>query len=117
MFMHFGAYSQLEGVYTRPDGTTCRNAEWIKRACDIPMAQYEQFAAQFNPASFNATQIVNLAKVAGQRYIVQTAKHHEGYAMWPTKANTWNLRDHSSFSKERDILAEMKAAADTAGIK
>ncbi len=60
---------------------------------------------------------MNLAKAAGQRYIVQTAKHHEGYAMWPTKANTWNLRDHSSFSKERDILAEMKAAADTAGIK
>ena len=117
MFIHFGTYSQLEGVYTRSDGTVCRSAEWIKRNCNIPMTQYEQFAAQFNPASFNATQIVNLAKVAGQRYIVQTAKHHEGYAMWPTKANTWNLRDHSSFSKERDILAEMKAAADTAGIK
>jgi alpha-L-fucosidase len=117
MFIHFGAYSQLEGVYTRPDGTVCRNAEWIKRQCDIPMAQYEQIAAQFNPASFNATTIVNLAKAAGQRYIVQTAKHHEGYAMWPTKVNTWNLRDHSSFSKSRDILAEMKAAADAAGIR
>ncbi|TMM33729.1 MAG: alpha-L-fucosidase [Actinobacteria bacterium] len=117
MFIHFGAYSQLGGVYTRSDGTVCRSAEWIKRQCDIPMAQYEQFAAQFNPASFNATAIVNLAKAAGQRYIVQTAKHHEGYAMWPTKVNTWNLRDHSSFSKSRDILAEMKAAADAAGIK
>ena len=78
MFIHFGAYSQLEGVYPKPDGTTCRSAEWIKRDCSIPMAQYEQFAAQFNPASFDATAIVNLAKAAGQKYIVQTAKHHEG---------------------------------------
>src|SRR5690242_18319995 len=34
MFIHFGAYSQLEGVYKRSDGTTCRNAEWIKRNCN-----------------------------------------------------------------------------------
>src|SRR5689334_905288 len=39
MFIHFGAYSQLEGEYTRPDGTVCRNAEWIKRTCKIPMAE------------------------------------------------------------------------------
>jgi alpha-L-fucosidase len=117
MFIHFGAYSQLEGVYKRSDGTTCRSAEWIKRNCNIPMSEYEKIAAKFNPASFNADAIVALAKAAGQKYIVQTAKHHEGYAMWPTKVNTWNLRDHSSFSKSRDILAEMKTAADKAGIR
>ncbi|WP_374118228.1 alpha-L-fucosidase [Streptomyces sp. RKAG337] len=117
MFIHYGAYSQLQGTYTRPDGSVCRNAEWIERDCAIPKAQYEDIAAQFNPASFDANAIVKLAKDAGQRYIVQTAKHHEGYAMWPTKVNTWNLRDHSSFSKSRDILAEMKAAADSQGIK
>jgi alpha-L-fucosidase len=117
MFIHFGAYSQLEGEYTRPDGTVCRSAEWIRRDCNIPMSEYEQIAAKFNPASFNADAIVKLAKDAGQKYIVQTAKHHEGYAMWPTKVNTWNLRDHSSFDKSRDILAEMKAAADRQGIR
>jgi alpha-L-fucosidase len=117
MFIHFGAYSQLEGEYTRPDGTLCRNAEWIKRQCDIPMAEYEKIAGRFNPSSFNADATVSLAKAAGQKYIVQTAKHHEGYAMWPTKVNTWNLRDHSSFDKSRDILAEMKAAADRQGIR
>jgi alpha-L-fucosidase len=117
MFIHFGAYSQLEGVYRRPDGTTCRGAEWIKRSCTIPMAEYEKIAATFNPSGFNADAVVSLAKAAGQRYIVQTAKHHEGYAMWPTKVNTWNLRDHSSFSKSRDILAEMKAAADRQGVR
>lgn len=117
MFIHFGAYSQLEGEYTRPDGTVCRDAEWIKRNCQISTSDYEDMAQGFNPASFDAKAVVKAAKDAGQRYIVITSKHHDGYAMWPTKQNTWNLRDHSSFDKQRDILAELKTAADQAGIK
>ncbi|MEU6994525.1 alpha-L-fucosidase [Streptomyces sp. NPDC046465] len=117
MFIHFGAYSNLEGEYKRPDGSVCRDAEWIKRQCDIPMAAYEKQAQNFNPADFDAKAVVKAAKDAGMRYIVITSKHHEGYAMWPTKVNDWNLRDHSSFDKNRDILAELKKAADDAGIK
>ncbi|MGW7754623.1 alpha-L-fucosidase [Streptomyces violaceusniger] len=117
MFIHFGAYSQLEGEYQRADGTVCRDAEWIKRSCQIPMSEYEDAAQDFNPASFDAKAVVKAAKDAGQRYIVITSKHHDGYAMWPTKQNTWNLRDHSSFDQRRDILAELKSAADAAGIK
>ncbi|MFC0438146.1 alpha-L-fucosidase [Kutzneria buriramensis] len=116
MFIHFGDYSNWQGVYQKPDGTTCQSAEWILQNCQIPMKEYEAKAATFNPAAFDATKIVNLAEAAGQRYIVITAKHHDGYAMWPTKVNTWNLRDHSAFDKHRDILAELKAAADKAGI-
>ncbi|MFI9256275.1 alpha-L-fucosidase [Streptomyces sioyaensis] len=116
LFLHFGAYSNLEGEYTRPDGTVCRNAEWIKRECRIPDEAYERQAATFNPSAFDAEAIVRAAKDAGQRYIVITAKHHDGYAMWPTKQNTWNLRDHSAFDPHRDILAELKKAADAAGI-
>ncbi|MGO4750352.1 alpha-L-fucosidase, partial [Streptomyces sp. 2MCAF27] len=117
MFIHFGAYSNLEGEYTRPDGTTCRDAEWIKRECDIPTDAYERQAAGFNPADFDAKAVVKAAKDAGMRYIVITSKHHEGYAMWPTKVNSWNLRDVSAFDKNRDIMAELKKAADDAGIK
>lgn len=117
MFIHFGAYSNLEGEYERPDGTVCRNAEWIKRECDIPNDAYEKQAATFNPAEFDAKAVVAAAKDAGMRYIVITSKHHDGYAMWPTKVNDWNLRDHSSFDKKRDILAELKKASDDAGIK
>ncbi|TJZ57016.1 alpha-L-fucosidase [Streptomyces piniterrae] len=116
MFIHFGAYSNLEGEYTAPDGTVCRNAEWIKRECRIPDDAYEKQAAAFDPADFDAEAIVRAAEDAGQRYIVITSKHHDGYAMWPTKQNEWNLRDHSSFDKRRDILAELKRAADAAGI-
>ncbi|MBO2449506.1 alpha-L-fucosidase [Actinomadura barringtoniae] len=117
MFIHFGDYSNWEGEYTRPDGTVCRDAEWIKRSCTIPMAEYEQKAATFNPRNFDANAVVAAAKSAGQKYIVITSKHHDGYAMWPTRQNAWNLRDHSSFDKNRDILAELKKAADAAGIK
>jgi alpha-L-fucosidase len=117
MFIHFGAYSHLEGEYTRPDGTVCRDAEWILDRCDIPMAAYEGFARQFNPSQFNGDTIATLARDAGQKYIVITSKHHDGYAMWPTKVNTWNLRDHSSFDRTRDIMAELKAAADRQGVK
>ncbi|MEU5433596.1 alpha-L-fucosidase [Streptomyces sp. NPDC020719] len=117
MFIHFGSYANWEGEYRRPDGTVCRNAEWIKRECAIPMDAYEKQAATFNPADFDAKAVAQAAKDAGMRYIVITAKHHEGYAMWPTKANSWNLHDHSAFDKNRDILAELKAATTAAGIK
>ena len=117
MFIHFGVYSHLGGEYTRPDGTVCRDAEWIKRDCGIPDAEYERIAKQFNPADFDADAIARTAKEAGQRYIVITSKHHDGYALWPTRANRWNLRDHSSFDKRRDIFAELKAATERHGIK
>ncbi|TGB10192.1 alpha-L-fucosidase [Streptomyces sp. MZ04] len=117
MFIHFGTYSNLEGEYKKADGSVCRDAEWIQRQCGIPKAEYEKQAATFNPADFDAKAVVKAAKDAGMRYIVITSKHHEGYAMWPTKVNDWNLRDHSSFDKSRDILAELKKASDDAGIK
>ncbi|WP_040405870.1 alpha-L-fucosidase [Amycolatopsis nigrescens] len=117
MFIHFGAYSQLQGRYQRPDGTTCQDAEWIQRQCRIPAAEYEKLAADFNPAGFDANAIARTAKDAGQKYLVITSKHHEGYAMWPTKVNDWNLRDHSSFDKNRDIMAELKRATDEQGVK
>lgn len=117
MFIHFGAYSNLEGAYTRPDGSVCENAEWIMRQCAIPKEAYEKQAASFDPAQFDAKAVVKAAKDAGQRYIVFTSKHHDGYTMWPTKQNRWNLRDHSSFDKRRDLLAELKKESDAAGIK
>jgi alpha-L-fucosidase len=123
MFIHFGAYSNLEGEFSRPDGTVCRNAEWIQRECQIPREDYERQAATFNPAGFDAEAIAQAAQAAqaaqdaGQKYIVITAKHHEGYAMWPTAVNDWNLRDHSAFDPNRDIMGELKQATEKRGIE
>ncbi|MET7425512.1 alpha-L-fucosidase [Dactylosporangium sp. NPDC005555] len=112
MFVHFGPYAVYKGQYG-----SCRGAEWIKRECDIPWSDYEAKAAAFNPAAFDANAIVQLAKQAGQKYIVITSKHHDGYAMWPTATNAWNLRNHSSLDPGRDLLRELKTAATAQGIK
>ena len=59
----------------------------------------------------DADAIVRLAKDAGQRYIVITAKHHDGYAMWPTRQNTWNLRDQHMFETLAAVLATIRVAS------
>ncbi|MEV6522882.1 alpha-L-fucosidase [Longispora sp. NPDC051575] len=115
MFIHFGLYSAYRGEYTRSNGTVCRDAEWIRRTCAIPWNEYEAKAATFNPTGFDANAVVSAAKNGGQKYIVITAKHHDGFAMWPTAVNDWNIHDRSPF--QRDILAELATAARAQGVK
>jgi alpha-L-fucosidase len=114
MFIHFGLYSAFRGEYPA-NGTTCRDAEWIKRNCDIPWPVYEAKASQFNPSSFDANAIVSTAKAAGQKYIVITSKHHDGFAMWPTAVNDWNIHSRTPF--QRDLLRELTDAARAQGVK
>jgi len=81
MFIHWGLYSHLAN---RINGKTYYGiAEWImhERRAGIPVAEYKQFAEQFNPTQFNALEIAQLAKDAGMKYIVITAKHHDGFAI------------------------------------
>ena len=86
MFIHFGVYAKFGGVYGN-----CRDAEWIMRNCNIPVSTYESYAAQFNPTQFNATQIVQTAKNAGYKYIIITAKHHDGFNMFCTSVTTYDI--------------------------
>src|ERR1035437_6923213 len=70
MFIHWGIYSVPAGIYK---GTEVPGiGEWIMNRGKIPMAEYQQFAAEFNPVQFNADSVVGLAKAAGMRYIVIT---------------------------------------------
>lgn len=115
MFIHFGLYSAFRGEYRRADGTVCRDAEWIKRNCAIPWPEYEAKAAQFNPTSFDAKAVVGTAKAAGQKYVVITSKHHDGFAMWPTAVNDWSITSRTPF--KRDILRELADEARAQGIK
>ncbi|WP_433019047.1 alpha-L-fucosidase [Kribbella sp. CA-294648] len=115
MFIHFGAYSQFAGSYTKQDGSTCRAAEWIQRNCNVPWPEYEAEAAKFNPSMFSAEAIVNTAKAAGQKYIIITAKHHDGFALWPTEVNDWNLYDRTAF--KRDLLGELAAETRRQGLQ
>jgi alpha-L-fucosidase len=113
MFIHYGSYSQLgqgEWAFT--------NSQWSK-------ANYQaQVTQNFNPSQFNAAQIAELAKNAGMKYLVITAKHHEGYAMWDsnvagftdtTGTKLYNLRDFNGI--QSDPLMSLKTACESRGIK
>ncbi len=103
MFIHWGLYSIPAGTW---DGKQIPDiGEWIMNDASIPVADYKALAARFNPTSFRAHDIVSLAKSAGMKYIVITAKHHDGFAMFDSKANAFNIVASTPF--KRDPLREL----------
>lgn len=80
----------------------------------IPMADYRLFARDFNPVKFDADRWVCIAKDAGMRYIIITAKHHDGFAMFHSRVSPWNIHDATPF--KRDPLAELAAACRKHGM-
>lgn len=113
MFIHWGLYSILAGRWQGQEVPGI--GEWIMNRASIPVAQYKALAAQFNPTLFSAEGIVGLAKSAGMKYIVITSKHHDGFAMFHSKANSFNIVDATPF--KRDPLAELAAECRKQGIK
>jgi len=91
------------------------DGEWIMEKAKIPVAQYKALAKQFNPTKFDADAWVALAKKAGMKYIVITAKHHDGFAMFKSEADPFNIVDATPF--KRDPLKELAAACEKQGIK
>jgi alpha-L-fucosidase len=114
MFIHWGVYAVPAGVWNGANVTNS-GAEWIMNRGRIPVADYRKFPAQFNPTNFNAEAWVKLAKQAGMKYIVITAKHHDGFAMYHSKADPFNIFDATPF--KRDPLKELAAACQKEGIK
>lgn len=113
MFIHWGDYAQWEGVYK--GHKIAHGGEWIMNRAKIPVAEYQAHAKLFNPVKFNADNWVRMAKNAGMKYIVITAKHHDGFAMFKTKASKWNIVDTTPYGK--DVLKQMAAACKKYGIK
>jgi alpha-L-fucosidase len=114
MFIHWGLYSNLGNLYK---GKTYYGiGEWImnRRVANIPVDEYMALAAEFNPTRFDAEEIAKLAKDAGMKYIVITAKHHDGFAMYHSKANKFNIVDATAFG--RDPMQELAQACDKHGL-
>ena len=113
MFIHWGLYSIPAGEW---DGKrTPHIGEWIMNDLSIPVADYKAFAKDFNPTGFSAHDIVTLAKSAGMKYIVITSKHHDGFAMFDSKANPFNIVAATPF--KRDPLKELAEECKRQGIK
>jgi len=113
MFVHWGVYSVPAGTYNGKQ--IAGIGEWIMNRGKIPVAEYRKYAKQFNPVKFNADEWVRTAKEAGMKYIVITSKHHDGFAMFDSKASDWNIMKASPFG--RDPLKELAAACKKHGLK
>jgi len=113
MFIHWGLYSILAGRWEGKEVPGI--GEWIMNRASIPVAQYKALAARFNPTQFSAAGIVGLARSAGQKYIVITSKHHDGFAMFDSKANPFNIVQATPF--KRDPLKELAIECRRQGIK
>lgn len=106
MFIHWGLYSLPAGEWEGKDYWGI--GEWIMFKARIPVAEYEALAADFNPVDFDAEAWAQLAQDAGMKYMVITAKHHDGFAMFQSEASAFNIVDATPFG--RDPIRELAAA-------
>lgn len=103
LFIHWGVYSVLG------------KGEWVMNNDKMSSAAYEKLPPQFNPVKYDAAAWVALAKAAGQKYITITSKHHDGFAMWGTKKNQWNIVDATPYKK--DVLKPLAEECRRQGVK
>ena len=115
MFIHWGLHSHLGGQWKGKN--IYGIGEWIMdpRMAGVPVEDYKALAREFDPAEFDAGAIVQLAKKAGMRCIVFTAKHHEGFAMYDSSFSDFTITKASPIG--RDPLAELSEACKKEGIR
>ena len=100
MFIHWGLYSILA------------RGEWVMHHEKIPVPEYERLVPQFNPVKFNADEWVSIAGDAGQRYMVITSRHHDGFSMYDTALSDYKVT-RTPF--RRDPLHELANACAKRG--
>jgi alpha-L-fucosidase len=81
----------------------------------IPLAQYAKIAGVFDPTNFDAAAWVRVAQAAGMKYMIFTAKHHDGFAMFDSQCNDYNVVARTPW--HRDPVKELAAACQKAGLK
>ena len=76
LFIHWGAYA------------VAGDGEWVMHQKRLTVAEYERdFPPAFNPVKFDPAAWVAMAKAAGMKYVTITSKHHDGFAMYDSKAS------------------------------
>jgi alpha-L-fucosidase len=105
MFLHWGLYAQTAGDWK---GHKVKGGEHFMLYERIPVQEYGTIASQFNPIKFNADAWVKQARETGMKYIVFTAKHHDGFAMYNSASSDYNIVKRSPF--KRDPIAELAKA-------
>jgi alpha-L-fucosidase len=112
MFIHYdpSALTGQEISWSRAGSRPDRNENPTD---GTPAAEYDELYHQFNPSNFDANAWVNIAKDAGMKYIVFTAKHHDGFAMFDSKLTDYKI---SNTPFKRDLCAELAQACHQGGV-
>ncbi|NJL19129.1 MAG: hypothetical protein HC901_02190 [Bdellovibrionaceae bacterium] len=126
LMIHWGPYAVTEGYWTEEGGTYESwkkadpgklkaypgYAEQIQKNAQIPREEYKKIANDFDWSKWNAQDIIDLCYATGQRYIVITAKHHDGFAMYPSKVDPFNIAEATPYGRKsgRDPLKELADA-------
>jgi alpha-L-fucosidase len=111
MFIHWGLYAQDGCFWKGQDG----KSEHMMRHLQIPIAEYEKIANDFDPVKFNAAEWVRIAREAGMKYMIITAKHHDGFAMYDSKCDSFNIVARTPF--KRDPVKELADACRVQGLR
>jgi len=113
MFIHWGLYAIPAGIWKGEQIPGI--GEWIMYRARIPVREYEPLARQFNPVQFHAAEWVSLAKRAGQKYMVITSKHHDGFCLFRSAYTEYNIVDGTPYS--RDPLKELAEECAKQGVR
>jgi alpha-L-fucosidase len=110
LFIHWGLYAVPAGRWKGEDYPWI--GEWIMKWARIPAKEYGELASRFNPQKFDADFVAGLALEAGMKYVVITAKHHDGFAMFDSKVTSYDIVDATPYKKD-----PLKALADACAKK
>ena len=112
MFIHWGLYSLLGGVW---QGRQINGYnEQIQAHARISNSDYAALAEQFNPVEWDPNTVAQLARDAGMKFIVLTSKHHDGFSLFHTKQSDFNVVDATPYGK--DIVAGLATACREHGL-
>lgn len=113
MFIHFGIYAATQGAWDGEEVPTL--VEWIQFRKQIPLEQYSKLAGELTLEKFDPAKYAALAKAAGMKYVVLTAKHHDGFAMYDSAYSSYNVVKMTP--SHRDVLRELADEVRKAGLK
>ncbi|WPJ96364.1 alpha-L-fucosidase [Coraliomargarita algicola] len=117
MFIHWGVYSEAAGSWKGQgieEGVGPKVAEWIQFAFKISREEYRAYAKNFNPDQTFAVNIAQLAKATGMNYVVITAKHHDGFALFDSACSDWDIADATDY--DGDLVKELYDACRAEGL-
>jgi alpha-L-fucosidase len=112
LFVHWGLSSVHGGIDL--SWGMIQDKPWNDDDRSIPASEYYALAEDFDPDAFEPDRWLRAAREAGMEYATMTARHHDGFAMWPSEYGDFSTADHCN---ERDLVGEFVAACRRQGLR